>query len=122
MPTSAESSPFIRTYIADAGSSPTSTVARPGVPGNDATSRATSAFTRAATALPSMISALIGRAAYSAALLERRVVRHQLALGAVRGEADDHEAARLHADHHALAELRVDHVVAEGEDRARPGR
>ena len=59
----------------------------------------------------------MGAAAYPAPPLERRVVRHQLALGAIPREAHDHEAARLHSDDDALAELRVDHVVAERERR-----
>src|SRR5918997_4509440 len=119
--------------MAEAGSSPTSTVARPGVTASSATSRATSCFTRAATALPSMITAR--QPTYRTpcapaqagcfglrALLERRVVRHELALGAVRGEAHHHETAGLHAHHHALAERGVGHVVAQREDRPRPAR
>src|SRR6185312_9642626 len=43
------------------------------------------------------------------------VVRHQLLLGAVAGEADDNYATRLHPDDDSLAEARVDHVVAERE-------
>src|SRR5918998_2900551 len=119
--------------MAEAGSSPTSTVASPGFTWSSATSRATCSFTRAATALPSMITArqptyptpcAAGRAGCFglAALLERRVVRHELALRAVAGEAHHHQAAGLHAHHHALAEVRVRDVVAEGEDRAGPGR
>ena len=52
--------------------------------------------------------------------LQRRVVRHQLALGAVAREAHDHEAAGLDAHDHAVAELRVHHVVAEREGGAPP--
>ncbi len=58
MPTSAESSRFIRTYTAEAGSSPTRIVARPGVRSSCSTSAFTSARTLAATALPSMIWAM----------------------------------------------------------------
>src|ERR687898_982038 len=50
MPTSAESSRFMRTYTADAGSSPTRMVASPGVRPMAATSRLTSSRTFAATA------------------------------------------------------------------------
>ena len=63
MPTSAESSRFMRTYTAEAGSSPTRIVASPGFVSRAATSAATSALTRAATALPSMIVAVTRRAA-----------------------------------------------------------
>ena len=59
----------------------------------------------------------MGAAAFPspASALERRVVGHQLALGAVAREAHHHEAAGLDAHDHAVAELRVHHVVAERE-------
>ena len=50
--------------------------------------------------------------------LQRRVVGHQLALGAVGGEAHDDHAARLDRGDHALAEGGVDDVVAGREGRA----
>ena len=58
MPTWAQSSRFMRTYTAEAGSSPTSTVARPGVRPSDSMAALTRSRTAAATALPSMTVAL----------------------------------------------------------------
>src|SRR4051812_44873410 len=108
--------------MALAGSSPTSTVARPGRRPvravNASTSRATCARTRAAMALPSMMRAVM---AGTLAPGQRRVLGHQLALRAVAGEAHDDHAARLDADHDPLAEGRVQDVLAEPE-RARGGR
>src|SRR3954451_9598311 len=46
------------------------------------------------------------------ALLDGRVLGHELALAAVRGDAHDDDAAGLEADHDAVAEGRVDDVVA----------
>src|SRR3954454_14996066 len=94
-------------------------VARPGVRPvrslNASTSRATSARTFAAIALPSMISALT---ASKLPLLERGVFGHQLALAAVAREADDDHAAGLGAGHDTLAERGVQDVVAHAEAAA----
>ena len=54
-------------------------------------------------------------------LPERRVVGHQLALGAVAGEADDDHPARLDRGDDALAEAGVDDVVAGAEAPRGPG-
>src|SRR6478672_2866943 len=148
MPTSAHARCLPLTYTADAGSSPTSTVASPGTrpvrSRNTSTCSATSARTRAAIALPSMMLALTAwilrvgpaprrragrwsastRARPSAAAstaADRRVLGHQLALGAVAGEAHDDHAVRLDARHDALAEGRVNDVLAEAKC-ARDGR
>src|SRR3954453_20848253 len=48
----------------------------------------------------------------ASALLDRRVLRHELALAAVRGEAHDDDAAGLEADHDAVAEGCVGDGVA----------
>ena len=69
--------------------------------------RATRSRTAAATALPSMI-----RAATALPPPDRRVVGHQLALGAVVGEAHDDDPARLDRGDDAVAEAGVDDVVA----------
>src|SRR5215218_267453 len=120
IPTSAESSRFMRTYVADAGSSPTRIVARPGPRSMASTSRATCSRTRAATALPSITRALM-RPGRLAAALQRCIVGHELALAAVAGEPHDYEAAGLDRSHYALAEVRMDHVFAEGERGTRSG-
>src|SRR4051794_18108944 len=131
--------------MALAGSSPTRIVASPGGrpvrPVKASTSRARSARTRAAIALPSMIVAIAlagyvtgrvgrrslsravrppgtggmppGASTISALLGDRRVLGHELALAAVTGEPHDDHAARLRADHDALAERGVDDVVAQ---------
>ena len=62
---------------------------------------ATSARTRAATALPSMIRRCHRAAILRVALRDRRVLGHQLALAAVGGEAHDDHAAGLDARHDA---------------------
>src|SRR3954447_22097669 len=106
--------------MAEAGSSPTSTVARPGggwpAATHSATSRATSPRTCAAIARPSMTVAVAAVTTAASLLLDRGVVGHQAALGPVAGEAHDHDAARIHARHDALAEGGVDDVVADPED------
>ncbi len=87
------------------------------------TSLATSARTRAAIALPSMIVALMGRCYAFAPGMEtrvsapahRRVLGHQLSLRAIVGEAHDDHAAGLDAGDHAVAERRVHDVLAEAE-------
>src|SRR4051794_35007999 len=98
----------------DAGSSPTSTVARPGggppADTSSSTSLATSSRTRCAISLPSMIVAANGLP-----LGDRSVGGHQLALGSVAGEAHDDDPARLDPNHDALAEGGVGHVVAQAE-------
>src|SRR5438445_10470562 len=102
--------------MSDAGSSPTSTVASPGGTPvsavSAATSRATSARTSWAIALPSMIVAAI-----SLPPGDGGVGGHQLALGAVGGEAHDDDAPGLDPGHHALAERGVADVVAQPELR-----
>src|SRR5919108_5229606 len=120
IPTSAESSRFMRTYVAEAGSSPTRIVARPGFRSMASTSRATCSRTRAATVLPSMMRALM-RPGRLAAALQWRVVGHELAFAAVAGEPHHHEPAGLDPGDDALAEVRVDHVLAERERRAGVG-
>ena len=55
-------------------------------------------------------------------LLQRRVVEHEAALGAVLGEAHRDDAVALDADDDALAERRVAHGVAGGEIRRGPRR
>src|SRR5271165_4077038 len=120
--------------MAEAGSSPTSTVASPGErpkrSSNTATWPATSPRTRAAIALPSMIVAVTGQmlsprgpeeTAAGSGAADRGVVGHQLALGAVAGEAHHDHAARLDPGDDPLAEGRMDYVLAEPELR-RPRR
>src|SRR5882672_7011765 len=142
MPTSAHARCLPLTYTADAGSSPTSTVASPGTrpvrSRNASTCWATSARTRAAIALPSMMLALtawilrVGPAPWRRAgrgstatrvrpsegastAADGRVLGHQLALGAVAGEPHDDHAVRLDARHDPLAEGRVHDVLTEAE-------
>src|SRR3954470_22352352 len=104
-----------------AGSSPTRIVASPGRrpvrATNASTSRATSSRTRAATALPSMIVAT----ARTLALGDRRVLGHELALGAVGREPHHDDAAGLGRRHDPFPEGGVDDVVAHPE-RGRAGR
>ena len=71
---------------------------------------------RAATALPSII-----RAVTLSPLPDRRVVGHQLALGAVAGEADDDHPPRLDRGDDAVAEAGVDDVVAGAQLQRRAG-
>src|SRR5215207_5648809 len=101
--------------MAEAGSSPTSTVASPGGRPSSRVSVAASSRTRSrtpcATALPSITVAAIA----SARLPQRCVVGHQLALRALAGEANDDHAAGLHRGDYALAEAGVDDVIAGGE-------
>src|SRR5919108_4685665 len=126
MPTSAESSRFIRTYMADAGSSPTRIVASPGFRAMAPTPRATRSRTRAATALPSMTRALTVPQRFAAtrpsSLLEGRIVGHQLAFAPVAREPHHNESAGLHPGDPPLAKVRVYDVLAESERRARAGR
>src|SRR3954449_11958760 len=126
MPTSALAFCLPPTYTALAGSSPTRIVASPGdrpcSSVNAFTCSATCARTRAATALPSMIWAAMEAGtlpprrgctpAAESALADRRVLGHELALGAVAREAYDDDPAGLDARHDALAERRVDAFVA----------
>src|ERR1035437_8896772 len=109
MPACARARVLAATYTTEPGSSPTSTVARPGVRPvrsvNARTSSATCSRTRAATALPSMIVADIGRTLIASA--DRRVLGHQLALRAVCGEAHDDHAAGLNACDDRSEERRV---------------
>src|ERR1051325_556540 len=103
MPTSSVCLRLLPTYTWEAGSSPTSTVARPGprpawAPASSVTCSATASRTSAATALPSITVALKRATSH---LLERGVVGHQLALGRVGCEPHHDHLTRLDPGHHA---------------------
>src|SRR3954452_8393216 len=120
IPTSSVCLRLLPTYTCEAGSSPTRTVARPGMrppwlAASSRTAAATRARTSAATALPSMTitdwfplgpSQPPSQASRSPTVnpAQGRVVGHQLALAGVRREAHDDDPARLDARDHALAE------------------
>src|SRR2546423_15657143 len=120
IPTSSVCLRLFPTYTCEAGSSPTSTVARPGIrppkaAASSCTSRATRARTSAATALPSMTCEFDSPPLRPKAsdLLQRRVVGHQLSLAGVGREAHDDHPTRLHAGDHALAAGGMHDVVAD---------
>src|ERR1019366_2625031 len=131
IPTSRHARCLPPTYTAEAGSSPTSTVARPGARPVSAvkasTSLATSARTRAAIALPSIRVALMaqmlwvgaGKARLRSTSADRRVLGHQLAFRSISREAHHDHAARLHAGDHPVAEGRMHDVLAQTEPHAR---
>src|SRR5580700_6590165 len=127
MPASAHALRLFATYTADAGSSPTRIVARPGArpvrSRNSATSRATSARTRAATSLPSMIVALMRSGTLkdrgALALCDRREIRDHLALGVILAEPDHDDPAGFEPGHDTFAEFRMGDVLAEPERRGR---
>src|SRR5215210_5185031 len=121
--------------MAEAGSSPTSTVARPGGRAALSVPRPRLGRARAPRRRPPCRRSRWQPLA-DARVLRRRsrggtrlmfeggVVGHQLALGSVIGKPHDYHPARLDRGHHAVAEARVDDVVAraEGERGVGPGR